>query len=339
MRAIVLLKAQNPELKKLEDLVLDKDDWVRIGVRAVGLCGSDMQKINSPIDPATYLKTQILGHEFSGEILETGSEVEGISIGERVTASPLIPCGSCLPCGDDHYQLCDNIESIGRTLPGAFSEEVLIPGKNIRQISNNTTYEQASLTDVVAVAVHNYHLADSPRGRTILIYGDGAVGLSCLQVYKQENDVDVVGKHNKHMVEKLGGRYFDTSSVRNLQNNSYEVIVETVGRKQDATLSESVRLVKPHGRIIVAGVYESGYKGQFLFRDLFYKEASLQGSNSYGIWDGQDEFDIALKLIEEGRFNTSEMITHVLPLTQFSKGVRLMNEKDKSGAVKVIYTP
>jgi L-iditol 2-dehydrogenase len=337
MKTIILSKPQKPELKDLEDLVLDKEDWVKIGVRAVGLCGSDMQKINSLIDPATYLKTQIFGHEFSGEILEIGSDVEGISLGERVTASPLIPCGSCLPCEDNHYQLCNSIESIGRTLSGAFSEQVLVPAKNVRRISNDTTYEQASLTDVVAVAVHNYHLAGSPREKRILIVGDGAVGLSCLQVYNQDNNVDVVGKHHKHKVENLGGRSVDASVIRKISDNSYDVIVETVGRKQDETLSESVRLVKPQGRIVVAGVYESGYRGQFLFRDLFYKEASLQGSNSYGVWDGRDEFDIALKLIEEGRFNTSEIITHILPLTQFSEGVRLMNEKNKSGAVKIIY--
>lgn len=339
MKAIILSKPQKPELKELEDLVLEREDWVRIGVRAVGLCGSDMQKINSSINPATYLKTQILGHEFSGEILEIGSEVDEINVGERVTASPLIPCGSCLPCEEDHYQLCDDIESIGRTLPGAFSEEVLVPAKNVRKISGNTTYEQASLTDVVAVAVHNYHLAGSPQGKRVLIFGDGAVGLSCLQVYHQENNVDVVGKHHKHKVEGLGGRYIDASVVENLPDNSYDVIVETVGRKQDETLAESVRLVEPQGRIVVAGVYESGYKGQFLFRDLFYKEASLQGSNSYGVWNGRDEFDIALRLIEEGRVNTSEIITHILPLTQFSEGVRLMNEKNKSGAVKIIYRP
>lgn len=339
MKTIILSKPQKPELKELEDLVLDKGDWVKIGVRAVGLCGSDMQKINSPINPTTYLKTQILGHEFSGKILEIGSEVEEIGIGDRVTASPLITCGTCSPCEENHYQWCDNIESIGRTLSGAFSEQVLVPAKNVRRISKDTTYEQACLTDVVAVAVHTYHLADSPRRMNVLIIGDGAVGLSCLQVYNQENKVDVIGKHHKHKVEKMGGRYVDASFVSNLQDNSYDVIVETVGRKQDTTLSESVRLVSPHGRIVVAGVYESGYKGQFLFRDLFYKEASLQGSNSYGVWDGGDEFDIALKLIQEGRINTSEMITHVLPLTQFSEGVKLMNEKDKSGAVKIIYRP
>jgi len=339
MKAIILSKPKNPEIKELEDLVLDKPDWVKIRVRAVGLCGSDMQKINSDLNPSTYLRTRILGHEFAGEILEIGNQVSRIYIGDRVTVNPLIPCGSCLQCQQGHYQLCYNIESIGRTLPGAFSEQVLVPAKNVKKISEDVTYEKAALTDVVAVAVHNYHLSGSPRGKEILIFGDGAVGLSCLQVYGQANKVDLVGKHHKHKVECVGGKYIDASVIKNLPDNSYDVIVETVGREQDKTLSESIRLVRPQGQIVVAGVYVSGYKGQFLFRDLFYKEVSLQGSNSYGSWDGRDEFSIALELIESGRFDTSEIITHVLPLTQFLEGVRLMNEKEKSGAVKVIYNP
>ncbi|MFW9876178.1 MAG: alcohol dehydrogenase catalytic domain-containing protein [Candidatus Thorarchaeota archaeon] len=339
MKAIVLLKPQKPELKELEDLVLNRDNWVKIGVRAVGLCGSDMQKINSVLDPSAYLKTQILGHEFSGEILETGSEVEELSIGERVTASPLIPCDSCPSCEKGHSQLCEDIESIGRTLPGAFSEQVLVPAKNVRRLSNDTIYEQACLSDVVAVAVHNYHLAGSPKGKRILILGDGAVGLSCLQVCGQENNVDIVGKHHRHKVELLNGRYIDVSSLGDIPDSSYDIILESVGRQQDGTLAESIRLIRPQGRIVVAGVYESGYMGQLLFRDLFYKEALLQGSNSYGIWNGKSEFDIALEMIEKGKINVSEMITHILPLNQFSEGVRLMNEKSKSGAVKIVYKP
>ena len=87
----------------------------------------------------------------------------------------------------------------------------------------------------------------------------------------------------------------------------------------------------------MAGVYESGFVGKMIFRDLFYKEATLQGSNSYGVWNGENEFDIALRMVEEEEINTSDILTHILPLKEFSKGVKLMNEKEKSGAIKVVY--
>ena len=340
MKAIVLIKPQNPEYKELEDLILDKEDWVKIGVKAVGLCGSDMHKINSSNEPSSYLNIHVLGHEFSGIILEKGSQVHGLDLGERVTASPLIPCGSCEPCKEHHSQLCDNIDSIGRTLPGAFSEQVLVPAKNIRKIIDSTSYEQACLTDVIAVAVHNYHLAGSPIRKNVLIIGDGAVGLSCLQVYAEhKNIIDVIGKHHKPKIESLNGTYIDISQINNLQNNQYDIIIETVGRAQEETIAQSIRLIKPQGRIIVAGVYESGYQGNILFRNLFYKEATLQGSNSYGVWNGIDEFDAALQMMENGTIQSKELITHQLPLKLFLQGVNLMNNKNESKAIKVIYIP
>ncbi len=339
MKAIILSKPKNAGLQELEDLVLDKNNWVKVKVKAVGLCGSDMQKINSSVDPRTYLKTQVLGHEFSGDILELGSSVKGLNIGERVTASPLIPCNSCLQCKEEKYQLCNNIDSIGRTLFGAFSEQVLVPAKNIRKLSDKTSYEEACLTDVIAVAVHNYFLADSPRKKRVLVYGDGAVGLSCLQVYNKYNKVDVIGKHHKTKIKLLGGKFIDSSHISNLKSDSYDIIVETVGRCQDQTLVEAIRLIKPRGRIVVAGVYEIGFIGKISFRNLFYKEAILQGSNSYGVWKGKNEFDIALNMIEKRIINTSEIITHILPLEQFTKGVEHMNNKIKSKAVKIIYKP
>ena len=304
MKAIVLSKTSKPELQELEDVVLDRDDWVKIRVKAVGLCGSDMQKINSSKPPEKYLKTRILGHEFSGEISELGKKVESLDLEQRVTAIPLIPCYICLPCKEEAYQLCENIKSVGRNLPGAFSEQVLVPAKNVRKISDTTSYETACFSDVVAVVVHNYHIANSPMGKRVLIFGDGAVGLTCLQIYAKDNHVDVVGKHNESKVGLLGGGYTHISDVKDLHDNSYVIIAETVGRNQNQTLREAIRLIKPQGKIVVAGVYESGFVGKMIFRDLFYKEATLQGSNSYGVWNGENEFDIALRMVEEEEINT-----------------------------------
>lgn len=339
MKAIVLERPGQPELSELEDLVIDKDGWVKVAVRAVGLCGSDMQKINSPLDPSTYLSTKVLGHEFAGEIVEVSSHEDSFCVGDRVTAVPLVSCYACPSCEDGHYQLCANIESIGRTLRGAFSEQVLVPSKNLRRISSDLSCEEACLTDVFAVAVHTYHLADSPEGKRVLIIGDGAIGLSCLEVFKQKNVVDIIGKHQTEKVYSLGGKYAGASDLTHLPANSFDVVIETVGRRQDKTLNDAIRLIRPRGKIVVAGVYEPKYLGALDLRSLFYKETSVQGANSYGVWQGKNEFDQALGLIENGQVNASGLITHVLPLSEFSRGVELMNQKARSGAIKVVYQP
>jgi threonine dehydrogenase-like Zn-dependent dehydrogenase len=340
MKAVTLSGPGRTEYKGLEDLVLDKPGWVRIRVRSVGLCGSDIQKINSEIEPSTYLRSNILGHELAGEITEVGDRVNNVRVGDRITANPLIPCYRCQPCQRGSYGLCENLLSIGKALPGAFAEEVLVPAENVRKLKDKISFDEASLTDVVAVALHSYHLAGSPKMKNILIHGDGPVGLVCTQILKNNrNIIDVIGKHHQYPVELSGGVFIPLGAANELPPKNYDIIIECVGRRQEETLNQSARLIRPSGTIVVNGVFEVGYKGSLVYRDLFIKEATLRGSNSYGLWHGNSEFDQALGLIEQGCMDMSRIITHVLPLDRFNEGLELVNNKEKSKAIKIIYKP
>ena len=342
MKGISLRNPKTPEYCELEDFILDKENWAKIEVKAVGLCGSDIQKIFSDKHPSSYLKTSILGHEFSGQITDIKSTNKKNKIGDRVTAIPLIPCYSCEPCKNGQKQLCKNLKYIGKDLPGAFAEYVSVPVTNIRKIPENLNYETAALTDVAAVAVHCYHLADSPKNKDILVYGDGTVALSCLQLFHiKGNKVTLIGKHKKNLetAESMGAYIVDYLVTKKILYDSYDYVIEAVGRRQDQTILESINLVKPKGNIIVCGVFDEGHKGAFPFRDLFYKEAKLIGSNSYGEWNNINEFDCALKMLEDGNIDYSPIITHILPLKDFTYGINLINNKDKSGVIKIIYKP
>lgn len=339
MKAIRIRKSKIPEYTELSDLVLDKDKWVKIRIKAVGLCGSDIQKIGSEVDPSN---TEVLGHEFSGYIKEVKGSSDNFKIGDRVTAIPLIPCYSCATCKGGSHHLCNNLNSIGKTLQGAFAEHILVPSRNVRKISERLSYEVASLTDVVAVAIHSYHLAGSPKNKDILIYGDGSVAVTCLQVYKNYgNRVTLIGKHKKNLElsKSLGAIIKEISKVDELKSNNYDVVVESVGRNQDYTIRQAIRLVKPQGRIVVTGVFENGYEGNMPFRSLFYKEANLLGSNSYPLGDDKNDFDVALEMLEKGAIDPSKIITHILPLEKFNEGIELIKKKKESGAIKIIYRP
>jgi len=342
MKAVRLRKSKIPEYTELSDIVLNKDDWVKVKVKAVGLCGSDIQKITSNDNPSNYSGIEVLGHEFSGCIEEVGISSNGLKVGDRVVVNPLIPCYSCNLCKEKQYQLCTNLNAIGRTVQGAFAEYVAAPSKNIRKISERLSYETAALTDVVAVAIHNYHLSDSPKNKDILIYGDGPIAITCLQIYKEyRNKISLIGKHKKNLeLSKLfGATPVEISGVNELKSNNYDMVIESVGRNQEDTIRQAIRLVKPKGKIIVTGVFEKGYEGKIPFRDLFYKEAILLGSNSYSIQDNKNEFDIALEMLEKKVIDLSEIITHILPLKKFNEGLKLIKNKEKSGAIKIIYKP
>src|SRR3954447_9609754 len=96
-----------------------------IGVQACGVCGSDLHMY---AHGGTVAPGAVLGHEFAGEIVAVGAEVEGIRAGDRVTASPLTPCGACARCAEGRVNLCESVweRAIGFGLPGAFAERVRI---------------------------------------------------------------------------------------------------------------------------------------------------------------------------------------------------------------------
>lgn len=343
MKGVLLSKKSIVEYTSLEDVLINDDVWVKIRVNAVGLCGSDVQKIFSDYDYAANGENILLGHEFSGQISEIGKKTSALEVGMRVTANPLVPCYSCPQCDSENYNLCQRVSAIGRDLAGAFAEYVLVPSKNVRPIPENMSFEVAAMTDLVAVALHSYNLAGSPDNKRILIYGDGAIGLSCLQVYKAKNNKTfMIGKHplNLEIARNLGAaESIPLSEADSLKSDQFDVVVEAVGKKQSDTINKAISLVRPAGKVVVLGVFEKEYLGIINLRQLFYKEALLFGSNSYSIFNGKNEFDAALGMIKDGIVDFTKIITHKLPLSDFNKGLELISNKDKFGAIKVVYNP
>lgn len=337
MKAITLSKKRDIVYADVPEPVIHAPDWVKIRVSAAGLCGSDMQRI-SPATGGNYAGNPILGHEFSGTIVETGADVCDIAPGDRVAVVPLVGCGRCGYCAKGMVMHCASLMSLGKELPGGFAEYALAPATNVRKIDQSMDFDIAAMADVVAVAIHAYHASRNPRGSDVLILGDGPVALACLQVYKQRNAVSMVGKNaaNLRIASSLGARLL---SVEELAPESFDVVVESVGRMQSGTLDSAIRAVRPGGDITVTGVYAPGYELSLLPRALFVKEATLRGVNSYGSHNGVGEFDEALRMLGDSPEEYCRIITHRLPLTEFERGISLVKDRTRSGAIKVVYSP
>ncbi len=332
MKAITISKKGRIDYKEVKEPNIKKD-FVKIKVKATGLCGSDIQKIFSDKKALSSVKTDIWGHEIAGIIYEVGENVRDFKKNDRVVINPLIR--------DKGGEDITKIKSIGKDYQGGFSEFVFVPSKNLRRIPKNIKFEEAILTDSLAVAIHGYNLSESPSKKNVLVIGDGSLalitGLLCLEF---KNKVSIIGKNNRNL--KLASDFgINTSKKRDIEKSReyYDIIFEVVGRKQDKTLQQAIRLIKPRGKIIVLGVFEKNFLGKIPLRDFFYKEGKLIGSNSYGFFNGKDEFDMAINLLERLKTRLSKIITHVIPLKNFKEGLNLIKNKKKSGAIKIVFEP
>jgi len=151
---------------------------VLIRVKASGICGSDIPRVN---EGAVHNFPIILGHEFSGEVVEIGNGVTSVKPGDRVTAAPLLPCLKCDDCQKGNYALCKFYSFIGSRQQGSFAEYLKVPEKNVVRFEASVSFEQGAFFEPATVALHGLNCADYRGGEDVAILGGGTIGLFTAQ--------------------------------------------------------------------------------------------------------------------------------------------------------------
>ena len=167
-----------PRDVKLEDIPVPEigEDEVLVAVKASGICGTDVK---------TYLRGHpkippgvVLGHEVAG-VVEV-SQHQKFKAGDRVVVAPYASCFKCTTCQRGHYSLCENLFEAYMD-PGGFAEFVRVPKRIVEKgtliIPDNLDFSFAALTEPLACCVHGLEALDIQKGQSLLIVGDGPMGL------------------------------------------------------------------------------------------------------------------------------------------------------------------
>lgn len=337
MKAISL--KEHIKYEDVSEPILASAHDVKILVASVGLCGSDIYKILHGGTPNGYLKTNILGHEVSGTVVEIGSDVTSLAIGDRVVVEPIFP-----PSYKENYQFDIETKFLGRDIQGAFSEYIVVPEGSVFKIASSLDFNTASLTDVVAVALHGIHRCVHKKSK-IAIIGDGAIALSTIALFHilgLSSDLICIGcsKKKLELAQELGAtKTFLSTEVPSSEHGIYDVVFEAVGGAQPKTLEQAIELSSPTGVIGIFGVFQAGFQHNIQLRPAFYKELSIVGLNSYSIYKRQREFKMALDILEKHSSVFSKIITHNEPLHKFNEIMELIRIKDENFPVKAVFNP
>jgi len=151
---------------------------VLIKVKYTGICGSDIPRVNGD---ACHFYPNVLGHEFSGVVAETGPDVQGIKTGDHVSGVPLVPCLTCSDCQKGDYSLCRHYSFIGSREFGSFAEYVVVPEKNAVKYDDNISFEQGAFFEPSTVALHGLRRLDYKGGGTVAVLGGGTIGMFTMQ--------------------------------------------------------------------------------------------------------------------------------------------------------------
>jgi len=222
---------------------------VLLRVKACGVCGSDVHFYETDQDdyilyPGLTKFPVIIGHEFSGEIVEVGPGPEGAKFkpGDRVTVEEMVWCGHCRPCRDGFPNHCENLEEIGFTIDGAMAEYIVVPAKLCwkvdavfeRYSDEELAWEVAATTEPTCVAYNGvFERAGGFRpGAYVAVYGAGPIGLGAIQLSKAAGAAKViafeVSEVRRKLAQEAGADYvYDPREV-----TPSEAIMEVTGGRR-----------------------------------------------------------------------------------------------------------
>ena len=146
-----------------------------------GVCGTDVHIFHGEPGSADVNPPVVLGHEYSGEIVEVGEGVTDLQVGDHVTVDPNIYCGKCEHCRNGKKQLCESMEAIGVTRDGGFAEYSRIPASQAFKLDPAVPYEAAAMAEPLACCLHGIDLAGIKPGQKVCVIGGGAIGLIMVQ--------------------------------------------------------------------------------------------------------------------------------------------------------------
>lgn len=318
------------------------DDLV-VEVSACGICGSDLHTYQhgSFVEPG-----QVMGHEFSGRVVKAGSEVQGVGVGDRVTAVPIVPCGECARCHEGRYNLCAVAWTTGIAYgkPGAFAERVRIPrsveGQNVFKLSNEVNDEAGATVEPLAVAVHAVKLADGVEGSTVLVLGLGTIGQQVVQVLRARDAKKVIGVDLSALrldaARELGAEALDGAAgieqaVADALGPGQEIDVVFECSGVPALATAALESIRAGGTIVVLALYDDPVT--FNPTALVQKELRLQGSIAYT----SEDFADAIELLRTGAARADTLITQREKLDDVADAFLVQLEKDRS--LKVLVMP
>ncbi len=318
-----------------------REDEILVKVKTCGICGTDvhMYKVG---DASMTKKPVIPGHEFSGEIAEIGSTIEGLSIGDPIIGTGLRDCGNCYWCRHN-LGFCPNPVVPGEGLDGAIAEYVIIPkpmvGNLVFSLPDGFDWEEAATIEPMAVSCYAVEEARIKSGEIVMILGSGVIGLGIVQACKAAGASQVIVSEpsaiRREMASKLGADLVlnpmetdPIEAIAKLTSGSMAgVIFECSG--SPIAFQQTVHMIRPFGKIMQVGMYEKGLeltpdimKLMFQFRNV-----TIRGC-------GGQRWDKALELMQTGKIKTRDLITHVFPLESAKEAFETQLNSEE--AIKVL---
>ena len=325
MKGLFGKKGFNLELRNLPEMSLEAH-MVRIRINACGVCGTDLHFLRD-LDEWTPL-----GHEISAEVVEIGSAVRKVKVGDLVICEDVSMCGACEACKTGQFNLCRN----GYTLDGqpGMSDEMVVH-VNMLNIFTDIDPVVASMVEPLAVAIRGFHELSLRPLSSIVIFGMGAIGLlsAAYARFMGAGRITMIARDPDSLRNQAAAAAaYDLGADEVFFTKDSDYINKAIEKGEfDAAIvaappsmcADAMKMIKYGGKVLAMGVtFGADSMAVLDVNDMVFNKKQLLTS----IAEPAVNFPLSIELIRSGRIDAGRIITHRLKLEDAQELVKLYNQ-------------
>lgn len=292
-----------------------------------GVCGTDVHIYHGEPGSADVNPPVVLGHEYSGEVVEVGEGVTGFAVGDHVTVDPNIYCGHCAYCQNGKKQLCPSMEAIGVTRDGGFAQYSRIPASQAFKLEPTVPWEAAAMAEPLACCLHGIDLAGIQVGDKVCVVGGGAIGLLMVQLAKLSGASQIVlsepNEKRRQVGLQLGAnavldptRPDAQEAFAQVLDGGANVVIECVGNVP--AVKSAFQFAGKGATVLLFSVPKVDATFDLPLFDVYKKELTIKGS-----FVNPDTHARAVALINSGKVDFGPIITHRFTLDQLPEAIAM----------------
>ena len=313
------------------------ENQVKIKMMNIGICGSDIHVYHEKHPFTKYPVTQ--GHEVSGEVVELGSKVTRLHIGQKVTVEPQVTCGKCYPCRHGKYNLCEELKVMGFQTTGMASEYFVVDESKVTELPDDMSYVHGAMIEPLAVAVHAVKQMGDVNGMKIAVLGAGPIGNLVAQAAKgfgaEKVMITDVSKLRLDIAEKCGvdvcvntkEKNFGDAMVEAFGPDKADVIYDCAGN--NITMGQAIKYARKGSVIVLVAVFAGMAEIDLAVANDH--ELDIKSTMMYR----HDDYVDAIRLVNEKKIDLEPLVTRHFPFEKYLDAYKFIDEH-REEAMKII---
>jgi 2-desacetyl-2-hydroxyethyl bacteriochlorophyllide A dehydrogenase len=325
MRAVVVEAPNEVAYREVAAPAVGDDD-VLVESREAGLCRTDVEMMTGVFTDPRWVRFPVIpGHEWAGTVVEVGTNVESVQVGDRVVCEGLIVCNRCRRCRSGETQWCERIEALGFTRPGGYAELVAVPERIVHRLPEHVSFDAGVLVEPASVVLHGLEKARPEPGEAAGVIGVGTLGALAIALLGLRSPSRIVAfgvrEEELDLAQRLGATEVVLAGDGAPAEAELDLVVETAGAP--AAVELATQLCRPGGRAVLLGIAGEGRTLTLPSDLLVAKDMTLIGSIAYPA----STWSLVVGLLAEGVLELDPIVTHRFAMSDYEEAVRLMDDR------------